>query len=87
MRTKEITKERSPNKRKNKGSRVPPQSSSADAVKEGVGRNSGSSSPAPSLSALLSSSRSRSSRSDNSLPASFSAGVSLPTSVCSREEV
>ena len=67
-------------------------SSSADAMKEGVGRNSGSSPSAPSLSssALLSSSlslRSRSSHSDASLCASSSAsaGTRLPTSVVDRK--
>ena len=85
----------SPNKGKNKSeskekeqrrSCPAPYSSSTDAMKEGVGRNNGGSSPAPgsSASALLSSSRSlRSMRShsDTSLPASSPAGTSLPTSV------
>jgi len=67
-------------------------SSSADAVKAGVGRNSVSSTSAPgfSSSALLSSSlsfRSRSSHSDASLCASSSAGARtrLPTSVVERK--
>jgi len=67
-------------------------SSPADAMKGGVGRNSGSS-PAPSASAstLRSSSRSRRSRSshsDTSLPASASppaGGTILPTSVAVRK--
>jgi len=71
-----------------------PYSSSADAMREGVGRNSGRSSPAPdhpaapssSASASCSTSRSRRSRSSHSdarLPASSSSrgGTSLPTSV------
>ena len=85
VRTKEITGEKSPNKRENKGDRVP-----------GVGRNTGNSSPAPnslkapssSASALLSSSRSRRSQrshSGTSLPASSSVGTSLPTSVAERK--
>jgi hypothetical protein len=67
-------------------------SSSSDAIKAGVGRNSGSSTlaPFPSASALLSSFRSlrsRSSHSDASLCASSSsgAGTRLPTSVVDRK--
>jgi len=84
----------SPKERKNKRNRQnekrfppPPYSSSADAMKEGVGRNCGSSSPAPRSSASPSSSasasrsasrsrRSRSSHSGASLPAHPPSGVS-----------
>lgn len=59
-----------------------PYTSSADAVKEGVGTNSGRSpQPNSSGSTLPSSHRSLSSHSDPSLPASSSAVTSLPTSV------
>jgi len=91
-------KDSDPRKEQRKGASSPyfPSSSSADAMKEGVGGNSGSSSPEPnspaapssSAAALRSSSRSRSSRSSHpeaSLPASSSAGTSLPTSVVDRE--
>jgi len=57
-------------------------------MKEGVGRNGGCSSPSAQLLGLRSSSRSRSPRSshsDASLPASSSAGTSLPTSVVERK--
>jgi len=89
--TKEITKE------SNKGNAAIPYSSSADAMKGGLGRNSGSSSPvssspaAPSSSASASRSsshsrRSRSFYSDAWLPASpsFRGGTSLPTSIAER---
>ena len=69
-------------------SRRPPCSASVDAMKEGVGRKSGSSPPAPN-SALLSSSRSLrswSSYSDASLPTSSSAGTSLLTSVVEKAD-
>jgi len=52
MRTKEITKERIPVQRENKRKACPspyPFSSSADAMKEGMGKNSGCSSTAPNL--------------------------------------
>ena len=67
-----------------------PCSSSADAMKEGVWRNSGSSTLAPSSSAstLRPSFRSlcsQSSHSDTSLPTSSLAGTSLPTSVVERK--
>jgi hypothetical protein len=83
-RTKEIT---------NEGTKeIVPYSSSADAMKAGVGRNSDSSTSAPSssASALLSSHLSllsRSSHSDASLCASSSAGAGtrLPTSVVARK--
>ena len=74
MRTKEITKENV----------TRPLILSADAMKEGVGRNRNCSSPpAPSSSApaLHFSSRSRSPHSDTSLPASSSDVTSLPASV------
>jgi len=71
-------------------------SSSTDAMKEGVGRNSGSSSPAPNSPAAPSSSasarpsssrslRSPRSHSDASLPASTPADTSLSTSVVERK--
>jgi len=83
-------------KEQKKARPVPYSSSPADALKEGVGRNSGSSSPAPnspaaassSASASLSSPRSRrslTSYSDASLPASSAAGTLLPTSVVERK--
>jgi hypothetical protein len=91
-RTKERTNEIAKGSTQRKRSPVP-YTSSADAMKECVGRNSGSSSPpvpSSSASALRSSSRSlrsRSSHSDVPLRASSSAGVgtSLPTSVVERK--
>jgi len=87
LRTKEMDKGK-----RQKETPPDPYSSPADAMKGGVGRNSGSS-PAPSASAsnLRSSSRSRCSRSshsDASLPASASSsagGTILPTSVAVRK--
>ena len=72
-RTKEITKEST------KESRPPPYSSSADAMKEGVGRNSGTQllRLRPPLSLR--------SHSDTSLAASSSAGTGIPTSVVERK--
>jgi len=89
IRTTGISKEKNPRQRDNKmmtkGSVARPYSSSAGAMKEDVGRNSGFS-PAPKFpgapssfsSTSRSSSRSRSSHSDTSLPTSSSAGTSLP---------
>jgi len=63
-----------------------PYSPPADTMKEGIGRNSSliplaDSSSAPTLRSSFRSLRWRSSRSDMPLSASYSAGITLPTSV------